>query len=159
MPTPATPFTLTKVLRGEWRFDGFVVSDYTSVEELLKHGVAADGREAAQLALNAGVEMEMVSRLYNTHGAELVRGGKLTPARLDEAVRRILRIKFRLASSISLRRLAREPRPCSTRAPPAPARCRRSMVLLKNERTPSLDSSSAARPHRPARSRPVNLGS
>src|ERR671921_2341558 len=58
VPTSANPFTLTQVLRREWKFDGFVVSDYTSVEELLKHGVAADGREAAQLALGAGVEME-----------------------------------------------------------------------------------------------------
>src|SRR5438477_6713510 len=96
VPSSANPFTLTKVLRGEWKFDGFVVSDYTSVEELIKHGLAANGSEAASLALNAGVDMEMVSRLYNQHGAELVKGGKLTQATIDEAVRRILRIKFRL---------------------------------------------------------------
>src|SRR2546421_9693365 len=96
VPSSANPFTLTKVLRGEWKFNGFVVSDYTSVEELIKHGLAANGSEAARLALNAGVDMEMVSRLYNQHGAELVKGGKLTQATIDEAVRRILRIKFRL---------------------------------------------------------------
>ena len=73
-----------------------MVSDYTSVEELIKHGVAADGAEAAREALNAGVDMEMVSRLYNKHGAELLRERKLSLTTIDEAVRRILRIKFRL---------------------------------------------------------------
>jgi len=92
VPTSANPFTLTDILRGEWKFDGFVVSDYTSVEELIKHGVAADGAEAAQEALNAGVDMEMVSRLYNRHGAELLKQRRLTQQTIDEAVRRILRI-------------------------------------------------------------------
>ena len=69
VPSSANPFTLTKVLRGEWKFDGFVVSDYTSVQELIQHGVAANEPEAASLALKAGVDMEMVSRLYNQHGA------------------------------------------------------------------------------------------
>ena len=96
VPSTANPFTLTKVLRGEWRFDGFVVSDYTAVEELIKHGVAADEAEAARLALNAGVDMEMVSRLYNKHLPALLRSNKVAQATIDEAVRRILRIKFRL---------------------------------------------------------------
>ncbi|MGB9180853.1 MAG: beta-glucosidase BglX [Pyrinomonadaceae bacterium] len=96
VPSSANPFTLTRVLRGEWRFDGFVVSDYTSVQELINHGLAADGKDAARLALNAGVDMEMVSRLYNQHGAELLKENKLSQATIDEAVRRILRIKFRL---------------------------------------------------------------
>jgi beta-glucosidase len=96
VPSSANPFTLTRILRDEWKFDGFVVSDYTSVEELLKHGLAANEQDAAREALNAGVDMEMVSRLYNKHGAELLRSGQLSPATLDEAVRRILRIKFRL---------------------------------------------------------------
>ena len=96
VPASANPFTLTEVLRGEWKFDGFVVSDYTSVEELIKHGVAANGAEAAREALNAGVDMEMVSRLYNKHAAELIRENQLSQQTIDEAVRRILRIKFRL---------------------------------------------------------------
>src|SRR4029453_18341569 len=69
VPASANPFTLTKVLRGEWKFEGFVVSDYTSVQELIQHGLAANEADAAQLALNAGVDMEMVSRLYNQNGA------------------------------------------------------------------------------------------
>ena len=96
VPTSANPYTLTQVLRDEWKFDGFVVSDYTSVEELMKHGVAANGAEAAGAALGAGVDMEMVSRLYGKHARDLIKEGKLTQRNVDEAVRRILRIKFRL---------------------------------------------------------------
>ena len=96
VPTSANPFTLTKVLRVEWKFDGFVVSDYTSVKELINHGIAANDKEAAQAALNAGVDMEMVSRLFNEQGPGLLREGKVSQATIDEAVRRILRIKLRL---------------------------------------------------------------
>lgn len=96
VPTSANPFTLTKVLRDEWRFDGLVVSDYESVKELINHGYAADEKAAAGAALTAGVDMEMVSRLYNKHGAELLGGRKLSLASVNEAVRRALRIKFRL---------------------------------------------------------------
>ncbi len=96
VPASANSFTLTKVLREEWKFDGFVVSDYTAVQELIQHGVAANGPDAARLALNAGVDMEMVSRLYNQNGAELLRTHQISQATIDEAVRRVLRIKFRL---------------------------------------------------------------
>ena len=94
-PGTANAFTLGTVLRGEWRFDGLVVSDYTSVMELLKHGVAAGEADAALLALGAGVDMEMVSRFYNRHGQALVRSGKLPLRVVDEAVRRVLRVKMR----------------------------------------------------------------
>src|SRR6185369_5576533 len=96
VPASANPFTLTKVLRQEWKFDGFVVSDYTSVRELINHGVAANEEEAAALALNAGIDMEMVSRSFNQFGPQLLKQNKLTTATIDEAVRRILRIKFRV---------------------------------------------------------------
>src|SRR5437868_3276455 len=96
VPTSANPFTLTKVLRGEWKFEGFVVSDYTSVQELMNHGIAATEADAARQALNAGVDMEMVSRLYNQHVAQLLSDGKVSMRTIDEAVRRILRVKFRL---------------------------------------------------------------
>jgi beta-glucosidase len=95
LPATANPFTLTRVLRGEWHFDGFVVSDYTAVAELIAHGVARDEGEAAQKAIAAGVDMEMVSRLYATRLPPLVRGGVVPMATLDEAVRRVLRIKVR----------------------------------------------------------------
>lgn len=96
VPTSANPFTLTYILRREWKFDGIVVSDYESVRELINHRLAANEKEAAEAGLNAGVDMEMVSRLYNKHGADLLRERKLSLATIDEAVRRILRIKFRL---------------------------------------------------------------
>jgi beta-glucosidase len=95
VPASGNRFTLTKVLRGEWGFDGFVVSDYTSVTEMIAHGYAADGADAARLALASGVDMEMVGRLYNENGAALLRQGKLKMSDVDEAVRRILRVKFR----------------------------------------------------------------
>ena len=137
VPATANPFVMTKVLRGEWKFDGFVVSDYTAVEELLKHGVAANEGEAASAALNAGVDQEMVSRLYNKHGARLLREGAITQKTIDEAVRRILRIKFRLGlferpyADESL-----EQRVLLSAANRAAAReiAARSMVLLKNDR-------------------------
>jgi beta-glucosidase len=96
VPASANPFTLTKVLRGEWKFDGFVVSDYTAVTELINHGVAATEADAARQALTAGVDMEMVGRLYNQNAPQLLKEGKLKQADIDQAVRRILRIKFRL---------------------------------------------------------------
>jgi len=96
VPASGNHFILTEILRGEWKFDGFVVSDYNAVNELINHGFAADGKDAAQLGLNAGVDMEMVSRLFNQHGSALLKEGKLSQATIDEAVRRILRIKFRL---------------------------------------------------------------
>jgi beta-glucosidase len=96
VPATANPFVLKKVLRDEWRFDGLVVSDYTAVMELMFHGLARTEADAAMYALNAGTDMEMVSRFYNQHGVELVRDKKITMATIDEAVRRVLRVKFRL---------------------------------------------------------------
>jgi beta-glucosidase len=137
VPASANPFILRTVLRGEWKFDGFVVSDYTSVEELMKHGVAANGAEATREALSAGVDMEMVSRLYNKHAGDLIRQRLLTQQSVDQAVRRILRMKFRLGlferpyvdETI-------EPRIIFADAHVAAARkvAARSMVLLKNDR-------------------------
>ncbi len=96
VPASANPFTLRQVLRNEWRFDGFVVSDYMSVHELIAHGVAVDGADAARKAIDAGVDMEMVSDDYLKHGAQLLAEKKLDIRMIDEAVRCILRIKFRM---------------------------------------------------------------
>lgn len=136
VPTSANPFTLTAVLRGEWKFDGIVVSDYESVKELINHGLAANEKEAAEAGLNAGVDMEMVSRLYNKHAAELLRERKLSVASIDEAVRRILRIKFRLG--LFEKPYADEARESDSIFIPehlAAARetAARSLVLLKND--------------------------
>ena len=137
VPTSANPFTLTRVLRGEWKFDGFVVSDYTAVKELINHGIASNDKEAAEAAINAGVDMEMVSRLFNQHGPELLKEGKVSQAVIDEAVRRILRIKFRLGLfEHPYVDEAAESGSLFTAANRAAAReiAGRSMVLLKNDR-------------------------
>ncbi len=96
VPSTANSFLLKKVLRGEWKFDGLVVSDYTSVKELIPHGLAADDKEAAMYALNAGTEMEMMSRTYAQHAEQLLKEGKVSMATIDNAVRDVLRAKFRL---------------------------------------------------------------
>ena len=96
IPSTANPFLLRQILRSEWGFDGVVVSDYTSVKELIAHGLAANEEEAAMYALNAGTDMEMISRTYNQNGEELVKSGKVSMKTIDDAVRDVLRVKFRL---------------------------------------------------------------
>lgn len=95
IPASANRWTLTTILREEWKFDGLVVSDYNSVRELMNHGIAADEAEAARRALTAGVDMEMVSRFYATHVEQLIGSGAMSQSTVDEAVRRVLRIKMR----------------------------------------------------------------
>jgi beta-glucosidase len=94
VPATANPFTLTEVLRKEWGFDGLVVSDYGAVSELLNHAIAADGAEAAKKSISAGVDMDMEGDLFLTRIPALVQSGQLPQSVVDEAVRRILRVKF-----------------------------------------------------------------
>jgi beta-glucosidase len=96
VPATADPFTLTKILRDEWGFQGFVVSDFGAVKELIAHGVASTGAIAAKKALSAGVEMDMMSDLYRTKLAGLVTSKDLAESVVDEAARRVLRVKFAL---------------------------------------------------------------
>lgn len=96
VPASANQFTLTQVLRGEWGFRGFVVSDWGSVGELIPHGIANDLATAARKGFVAGVDMDMESNAYFQHLATFVKAGQVPQPALDEAVRRILRIKFAL---------------------------------------------------------------
>jgi beta-glucosidase len=96
VPSSANPFSLTEVLRKEWGFKGMVVSDWSSIGELVAHGVAIDDAAAARKALLAGVDMDMASSLYHDHLAQLVGSGAVAQANIDEAVRRVLRVKFAL---------------------------------------------------------------
>lgn len=96
VPTSGNPHILTDILRGEWDFRGFVVSDYTSEQELIAHGFAEDGRDAARIALMAGVDMSMMSGLYNAHIPDLVASGDVPVAVVDRAVRRVLEVKAAL---------------------------------------------------------------
>jgi beta-glucosidase len=94
VPSSANPFLLKKILRGEWGFDGFVVSDYTAVMELTHHGIALDPATATRKAITAGVDVDMMSHYYDTQLPELIRTGQLSMDVVDEAVRRVLRVKF-----------------------------------------------------------------
>ncbi|VTU28694.1 glycoside hydrolase family 3 N-terminal domain-containing protein [Variovorax sp. PBL-E5] len=96
IPSNANHALLTDILRGEWGFQGFVVSDYTADEELIAHGFAADERQAAKRAFLAGTDVSMQSGLYMRHLPELVASGEVPMSRLDDAVRRVLRVKQRL---------------------------------------------------------------
>ncbi len=96
IPASANPFTLKQILRNEWGFQGFVVSDWNSIGELIPHGIANDAPTAARKAFNAGVDMDMVSSLYHDNLATLVKSGQVSQADVDEAVRHVLRVKFAL---------------------------------------------------------------
>ncbi len=96
VPATGNAFLLRQVLRKEWGFDGFVVSDWNAVEEMINHGYAADSADAAAKSLRAGVDMEMVSTDYYDHLPALIAAGKFDVKLVDESVRNILRIKFRL---------------------------------------------------------------
>jgi beta-glucosidase len=96
VPSTANRRLLTKILRDEWGFQGFVISDWTAVNELLMHGIAASRAEAGVLALKAGTDIDMVSEIYVKDLPALLREGRVSQATVDEAVRRVLRAKFKL---------------------------------------------------------------
>ncbi len=96
VPSTADPYLMEDVLRKSWGFDGFVVSDYTAVMELRNHGIALDAATAARKALLAGVDVDMMSHYYDTALPALIRSGQVPQSAVDEAVRRVLRVKFAL---------------------------------------------------------------
>ena len=96
VPSTGNGFLVNDVLRGEWGFDGFVVSDWASIYEMVNHGYAENNKHAGELAINAGVDMDMMSYSYISHIEELINEGKVSMETIDNAVRNILRIKIRL---------------------------------------------------------------
>jgi beta-glucosidase len=96
IPSSGNKYLLTDILRNEWGFKGFVVSDWNSIGEMINHGFASDLKEASAISISAGLDMDMESRGYITHLAELVKEGKVPENVVDESVRRILRVKFLL---------------------------------------------------------------
>lgn len=96
VPTSGNQFTLRKILRDEWHFDGMVVSDWGSIEEMINHGFCSDRKEAALKGLRAGVDMEMSGSTYYENIQRLLEEGKLQQKLIDDAVRNILRVKMKL---------------------------------------------------------------
>jgi len=135
-PASGSHYLLTELLKGELKFTGFVISDWASVSELVHHRVVEDERGAARLAFTAGVDMEMVTQTYVNHLKDLVESGEVSLERIDDAVQRILTVKFRLG-------LFEHPYADATKASQilfspghqqvARQIARESMVLLKNQ--------------------------
>lgn len=95
-PGTANRYILTEILKERWQHDGFVVSDWGAIQQLRPQGVAKDKKEAALKAFTAGVEMDMMNRCYDSHLGELVKEGKVSEELLNDAVKRVLSVKFRL---------------------------------------------------------------
>jgi beta-glucosidase len=138
VPSTGNRWLMTDLLRGEWGFRGFVVSDYTGDEEMIAHGYAKDGRDAARLAFLAGVDMSMQSGLYRQYLPDLVRSGAVPQAKLDESVRRVLTLKAMLGlfedpfRRIDVKRESARSMLPQTRALAREAG-RKAIVLLKND--------------------------
>lgn len=96
VPGSANRYTMTEILKNRWKHTGFIVSDWGAIEQLKNQGLAANKKDAAMYALNAGLEMDMMSHAYDRHLAELVKEGKVSQQTIDEAVRRVLRVKMLL---------------------------------------------------------------
>lgn len=136
VPASANKYTMTDVLKRRWNWDGMVVSDWDAIIQLTNQGSAKDGYEAAEKAINAGIDMDMMDNLYRTHLAKLIEDGRVSLETVDECVRRVLRMKFRLGL---FERPYTEVRPENEiyLQPDALANAERlaqeSMVLLKND--------------------------
>ena len=138
MPITASTYLLREKLKGEWNFKGFVVSDWNTVGELVTHGVAKDDKEATCLAVTGGTDMDMTTAVYRNYLAGLVRSGDVDEALVDDAVRRILRVKFQLGlfdnpykncdAELEKQTLLKPEHLAATRDV-----ARKSIVLLKNE--------------------------
>lgn len=138
IPATGSVYLQREVLKGKWAFPGMMVSDWGSIGEMLAHGFAADSAHAAELAMKAGSDMDMESRIYEGELTALVEAGTLDVAVLDDAVRRILRLKFQLGLFDDPYRYSDEAREKSnvyTNEHQQAARevARKTLVLLKNE--------------------------
>lgn len=134
VPATADAYTLTQILRKEWNFDGFVVSDWGAIGELMAHGVALNSAVAAQKAVLAGLDMDMESGVYHSRLLNLIQTNAVPEAVLDEAVRRVLRVKFALG--LFDRPYVNEAAAAYTATPEKRAHARKaaeeSIVLLQN---------------------------
>jgi beta-glucosidase len=138
IPATANKYLMTEILRDEWGFEGFIVTDYTSIMELMYHGVAADTLEASLLSIKAGVDMDMQAGFYNTALARLVEAKQVDEELINIAVRRILKVKYLLGLFDDPYRYSSTEREATEIMTPefietARDVARKSIVLLKNE--------------------------
>ncbi|MBB5706562.1 beta-glucosidase BglX [Sphingopyxis panaciterrulae] len=138
IPASGNRYLLTDVLRDKWGFKGFVVTDYTSINEMVPHGYAKDLQQAGEQAINAGVDMDLQGAVFMEYLAKSVAEGKVDVARIDAAVKAILEMKYRLGLFEDPYRYSNEAREKATVYRPdfleaARDVARKSMVLLKNE--------------------------
>ena len=139
VPATGNAFLQRNILKGQWKFDGFVVSDWASVREMIPHGFAKDGAEATAKAVIAGSDMDMESHLYVVELVKLVKEGKVKEALVDDAVRRILRVKFELGLFDDPYKYCDEKREKATLGSKSNNEAvldvaKKSIVLLKNEK-------------------------
>jgi beta-glucosidase len=140
VPATANYYTLTEILKKQWKFDGFVVSDWNAIEQLVHQGVAKDKKEAGQKAFMAGVEMDMKDNIYLENFPALIAENKIPITAIDDAVSRVLRVKFNLGLFDNpYTEIVKEPtrylQPKSKQL--AATLAEESMVLLKNAPSPS----------------------
>ena len=138
VPTSGNKYTLRDILQDEWGFRGFVVSDYTSINEMIQHGFATDSLDAARIGMNAGVDMDMMGSVYRKYLKTLIDNGKVDKALVEDACRRILLAKFKLGLFDDPYRYIDEKREANTIYQPeflAKAReiAAASLVLLQNK--------------------------
>ena len=138
VPATGNKFLQRDILKGRWNFDGFMVSDWGSIAEMIAHGHAKDGKQAAEIAVKAGSDMDMESYMYIKELAELVKEGKVDEKLIDDAARRILRVKFELGLFEDPYKYCSEDREKTTLGKPAIHEAvldmaLKSVVLLKNE--------------------------
>ncbi|WP_282126218.1 glycoside hydrolase family 3 N-terminal domain-containing protein [Marinifilum flexuosum] len=137
-PCTGNEYLLDDVLRKKWHFDGFVVTDYTSIMEMTEHGNVKDEKEAGEVAINAGVDMDMQSGIFNDYLPTSVKEGKVLTSRINEAVRQILKMKYRLGLFEDPYKYSDVKRAKKTLMKPEFIKAsrelaKRSIVLLKNE--------------------------
>lgn len=138
IPATGSHFLQREILKGQWGFDGFIVSDWGSIGEMVAHGIAKDGKHAAEIAANSGSDMDMESYVYVEHLATLVREGKVKESVIDDATRRILRVKFEMGLFENPYKYCDEAREKATLGKPEFHEAvldiaRKSIVLLKNQ--------------------------
>ncbi len=140
IPATANRFLLQQVLRNEWGFQGFVVSDYTSINEMVSHGIAANEYDAGRAALDAGLDMDLQGFIYHDYAGKMLTNGDVTQTQLDDAVRRILTVKFALGlfddpfRQMSAEREATENNYPADHLAAAYRLASESLVLLKNDK-------------------------